>query len=278
MNQTISSRLYNKPKIYFTAVGFSLVLLFGFIDSLIDYRVSFSIFYVLPVVLVTWYAGIKIGILFSILSSAMWFSAAILSHYQHAPLAIVIWNSIVRLGFFIIISSILHYLKSERENARMDYLTRISNRRHFEEMLANEIQRSNRYNHPLSLVYMDIDNFKAINDNLGHRAGDKVLTAISSVINGNIRSSDTIARLGGDEFAILLVETDEREAGKFIKKLQYELLLAMDSYTFPVTFSFGIAVFYSFTMSIREMMHVADACMYHSKKAGKNKISIKTVR
>ncbi|HOT47354.1 MAG TPA: diguanylate cyclase [Spirochaetota bacterium] len=278
MNQIIDSTVLNNQKIHFTVIGFVLVLLFGFIDSLIDYRVSFSIFYVLPVVLVTWYTGIRIGILFSILSSAMWFAASLISHNQQAPLPIIAWNTVVRLGFFIIISSVLHYFKSERENARMDYLTRIANRRHFEEMLSNEIQRSNRYNHPLSIIYMDVDNFKTINDNLGHRAGDKVLTAISTIINSHIRSSDAIARLGGDEFAILLVETDEQEAGKFIKKVQYELLLAMESYTFPVTFSFGIATFYSFTKNIREMMHIADSCMYHSKKSGKNRISLQVVR
>jgi diguanylate cyclase (GGDEF)-like protein len=278
INQNIFIKITAKPKIYFTAIGFILVLLFGFIDSLIDYRVSFSIFYVLPVVLVTWHAGIKIGILFSVLSSAMWFVAAVISHKHQIPFAIVAWNSIVRLGFFIIISSVLHYFKVERENAQIDFLTGISNRRHFEEMLSIEIQRSDRYNHPLTIVYMDMDNFKAINDNLGHRAGDNFLTTISSIVNSTIRSTDFIARLGGDEFAILLVETNEDEAKKFIKKIQYELLLSMETHTFPVTFSFGIVTFYSFTRNISEMMHIADTCMYHSKKAGKNKISLKVVR
>jgi len=278
MNQTINSRRFNKPKIHFTAMGFVLVLLFGFIDSLIDYRISFSIFYVLPVILVTWYAGIKIGILFSILASVMWFIAAILSHKHEIPFTIVAWNSIVRLGFFIIISSVLHYFKVEREKARIDFLTRISNRRHFEEILTDEIQRSDRYNHPLTIVYMDVDNFKAINDNLGHRAGDKILTTISSIITSNIRSTDFIARLGGDEFAFLLVETSENQAKIFIKKVQHELLMSMEAHAFPVTFSFGIVTFYAFTMNTGEMMHMADTCMYHSKKAGKNRISLKVVR
>ncbi|MBP7736484.1 MAG: diguanylate cyclase [Spirochaetes bacterium] len=278
INKNIRSKIFDKPNFFITAIGFILVLLLGFIDSLIDIRISFSIFYVLPVVLVTWYAGIKIGILFSILSSVMWFIAAIFSHKHEIPFTIVAWNSIVRLGFFIIISSVLHYFKVEREKARIDFLTRISNRRHFEEVLTNEIQRSDRYNHPLTIVYMDVDNFKAINDNLGHRAGDKILTTISSIINSNIRSTDFIARLGGDEFAFLLVETNENEAKNFIKKVQHELLMSMEAHAFPVTFSFGIVTFYTFTRNIREMMHIADTCMYHSKKAGKNRISLKVAR
>jgi trehalose 6-phosphate synthase/phosphatase len=116
---------------------------------------------------------------------------------------------------------------------------------------------------------MGVDNFKAINDNLGHRAGDKILTTISSIITSNIRSTDFIARLGGDEFAFLLVETNENEAKIFIKKVQHELLMSMEAHAFPVTFSFGIVTFYAFTINTGEMMHMADTCMYHSKKAGK---------
>ena len=276
--QNIINKIFDEPKTYITVIGFILVLLLGFVDSAIDYRISFSIFYVLPVVLVTWYAGIKIGILFSILGSAMWFIAAMLSHKHQVPFTIVAWNSIVRLGFFIIISTVLHFFKVERENARIDFLTKLFNRRRFEEILSNEIQRSDRYGHPLTIVYMDVDNFKTINDNLGHRAGDKILTTISSVVSKNIRSTDFIARLGGDEFAFLLVETNENEARNFIKKVQYELLLAMGGRTFTVTFSFGVVTFYHFNKNIREMMHIADTCMYHSKKAGKNKISLKVVR
>ncbi len=271
-------KIFKKPKICFTAIGFLLAILIGFIDSLIDYRVSFSIFYVLPVVLVTWYAGIKIGILLSILCSVMWFVAAIFSHNHQVPLAIVVWNSIVRLGFFIIISSVLHYFKSERENARMDYLTGIPNRRHFEEILSSEIHRSSRYDHPLTVVYMDVDNFKSINDTFGHRAGDKVLTAISSTLGSYIRTSDEIARLGGDEFAILLVETDEHDARKFISKVQNKLLSKMESLSLPTTFSFGIVTCYSCIKNTREIMHIADTSMYHSKKSGKNRISLKVIK
>ena len=162
--------------------------------------------------------------------------------------------------------------------ALTDQLTDLYNRRGFFTLATREVKRAERSKKGLLLFFADLDGLKDINDRLGHEEGDHALIAAAKILTRTFRVSDIISRIGGDEFAILLVETDEREAGKFIKKLQYELLLAMDSYTFPVTFSFGIAVFYSFTMSIREMMHVADACMYHSKKAGKNKISIKTVR
>ncbi len=103
------------------------------------------------------------------------------------------------------------------------------------------------------------------------------MITMNQIIDSNIRSSNAIARLGGDEFAVLLVETDVQEAVAFIKKVQYELLLAMESHTFPVTFSFGIATLYSFAKNIREMMNIADSCMY-SKNSGKNKISLLVVR
>ena len=278
INQNSIITVFNKAKAHATAIGFALVLFFGLIDSQIDYRVSFSIFYVLPVVIVTWYAGIKTGLVFSILASTMWFLASVLSHEHQTPVTIVAWNTIVRLGFFIIISSVLHYFKMERENARIDFLTKTPNRRHFEEILLAEIQRSDRYNHPLTIVYMDVDNFKSINDNFGHQAGDKALITISSIINRNIRSTDVAARLGGDEFALLLIETGEHEAKIFTEKLFYELDMAMKSRNLPATFSFGITTFYSFTKNIGEMLRIADSCMYRSKKEGKNMINVQVVR
>jgi diguanylate cyclase (GGDEF)-like protein len=278
MNQSINTISSYKSKIYIILLGSGLVLLLGALDSLIDYRVSFSIFYVLPVVLVTWYAGFMIGIIFSILSTCMWFFAATVSRNHQIPLAILSWNSVVRLGFFIIISSVLHYFKSERENARIDFLTRISNRRHFEETLLLETERSARYKHPLTVVYMDIDNFKMINDNLGHHEGDKLLVTVSSVMKNAMRSSDLISRIGGDEFAFILIETDEQQAKRIINKIKLELLRAMESKTWPVAFSFGVVTFHRFPKTTREMLKIADDCMYNAKQAGKNTIKMKVVK
>ncbi len=254
------------------------MILMGSIDLLIDYRISFSIFYVLPVVLVTWHAGFKSGILFSILSTFFWLFAAVVSKYHQIPLAILFWNSTVRFGFFIIIVMVLHYFKSERENARVDFLTKIPNRRYFEESLMLEIQRSRRYNHPMTMAYMDVDDFKLVNDTIGHQEGDKLLKTVSRVIRDSMRASDMIARLGGDEFAMVFVETGQKQARAIVNKLKDALLLAMQGNMWPVTFSFGVVTFYNIPDTPREMMRIADGCMYDAKKSGKNKIITRTVK
>jgi len=277
MKLNIIKFFLNKSKTSIIISGFIMVLLLGFIDSLIDYRVSFSIFYVIPVVLVTWYAGFRIGIIFSILSSIVWFFATITSHDNRMPISIMSWNSTVRLGFFIIISSILHYFKSERENARIDFLTNIPNRREFDKQLLLETQRSVRYKHPLTLIYMDIDNFKTINDTHGHHEGDNLLKTVSDIIKNSMRSTDVIARLGGDEFAFILIGIDELQAEKKINKIKITLLHAMESKAWPVSFSFGVVTFHNFTKTVREMLHIADECMYKAKQDGKNRIIIKVV-
>jgi diguanylate cyclase (GGDEF)-like protein len=119
---------------------------------------------------------------------------------------------------------------------------------------------------------MDVDNFKSVNDTLGHQTGDNLLKIVSSIIKENIRSTDIVARLGGDEFVIILVETNENPALEIIQKVQKELLSAMEYKLYPVTFSFGIVTFKKFPKTAREMLKLADDCMYKAKKEGKNKI------
>ncbi len=218
------------------------------------------------------------GILFSILSSMMWLAAEVISRKHQLPMPILFWNSGVRLGFFIIITLVLHYFKSERENARLDFLTKIPNRRQFEEVLQMEFQRGARYSHPLTIIYMDIDNFKVINDSLGHHEGDSLLVEASSVIKRSIRSTDFVSRLGGDEFSLILIETDDQQARSIVNKLRTDLLHAMEKKSWPVTFSFGVVSFHKYPKTVREMIRLADTCMYNAKRGGKNIIKMKVVR
>jgi diguanylate cyclase (GGDEF)-like protein len=277
MKFNIYEFLLNKSKATSILIGFILVIILGFVDLTIDYRVSFSIFYVLPIILMTWNTGFRTGTVFSFLSSCFWFIAAFLSYNSQFPILILIWNSIVRFGFFIIISYTIYIFKDERKNARHDFLTKIPNRRYFSELFQTEIQRSIRYGHPLTIAYMDIDNFKTVNDVLGHQTGDNLLKIVSSVIKKNIRSTDIVARLGGDEFAIILLETTENPALEIIQKVQKELLNAMEDKAYPVTFSFGLVTFKKFPKSAREMLKIADDCMYKAKKEGKNTIKRRVV-
>ena len=111
-------------------------------------------------------------------------------------------------------------LESEKNLSRVDFLTGIPNRRMFHQALTLEGKRSRRYGRPITLIYIDVDNFKHLNDHYGHATGDELLKMIGTTLETTVRSTDMAARLGGDEFAVLLPETDEPSAGVIVAKLQ----------------------------------------------------------
>jgi diguanylate cyclase (GGDEF)-like protein/PAS domain S-box-containing protein len=165
-------------------------------------------------------------------------------------------------------------LERERELARTDVLTRLSNRRAFYEAAENERQRSLRHGHPLTLAYVDVDNFKKVNDTLGHATGDELLVTVADGLRQHLRASDTVGRLGGDEFAILLPETTAQGAESVVRKLSEVLLQEMKSRHWPVSFSIGVATFLHNPPSLDEMIRSADELMYTVKRDGKNKIAV----
>jgi len=269
--------ILNNSKTTSIVAGLIIIILLGFIDLRIDYRLNLSIFYILPIILVTWSAGYKIGLIFSFICSCFWFLESYFSYFLQYPTPIIMWNLTVRLVFFIIIVLIIHFFKNERRNARYDFLTKIPNRRYFDELLYTEMQRSMRYKHPMTIVYMDVDDFKIVNDKHGHQTGDNLLRIVASVIKRNIRSTDVAARLGGDEFGIILIETNKKAALEITQKLKEKLIRSMEEAVFPVTFSFGVVTFKKFPSTPREILKLADDCMYRAKKEGKNKIRQKVV-
>ena len=165
-------------------------------------------------------------------------------------------------------------LQREKELARTDVLTGLANRRAFYEALQVERSRAARYRRPITLACVDLDNFKRVNDTLGHSVGDELLARVADVLRQTLRLTDTIGRLGGDEFALLLPETDAPSAEALLEKLRVVLRRAMEARKWPVTFSVGAATFLENPPSIEHMIQTADELMYAVKKSGKNRISV----
>ena len=163
-------------------------------------------------------------------------------------------------------------LESEKSLSRVDFLTGIPNRRMFHQTLSMEGKRSRRYLRPLTLVYIDVDNFKQINDLRGHAVGDDLLKLVGTVLESTVRSTDTAARLGGDEFAVLLPETDDVAAAVIVAKVQDNLQTAIRPRGWPVTFSFGVVTFPIALDSTEEMIKRADEFMYEAKRNGKSAV------
>jgi len=157
----------------------------------------------------------------------------------------------------------------------MDGLTQVQNRRYFDEQLDREFSRSRRYERVLSLVMLDIDRFKHINDSHGHLAGDAVLKQLASTVKVKIRHEDVFARYGGEEFGIILPEIDLKGARLFAEKVRR--LVEQQRFTFekhhiPVTVSLGVALLASEHRAAADLVQAADEKLYEAKATGRNRV------
>jgi diguanylate cyclase (GGDEF)-like protein len=162
-----------------------------------------------------------------------------------------------------------------------DSLTGLYNSRHFFEQLNKEIKRSDRYLHPISLIFIDIDNFKDVNDTYGHIVGDKILALIAKRIKACLRSNDSAYRFAGDEFTIILPETTAGEAkivaDRILAKLTDESFLINEKEISGITPSIGIAE-YQINEGHQQFVHRADVTMYEAKQGGGNGVIIATAQ
>jgi diguanylate cyclase (GGDEF)-like protein len=262
--------------LFWILAGFVFVVFIGVVDILTGSELAFSVFYLIPIVLVTWFSGRNPGLIISAASAFIWFIADDLAGQSYSQPLIRYWNTVVRLGFFVLVTLLLPALKAlEREKslARTDYLTGVPNRRHFFELAQTELDRSQRYEHPITVAYIDLDNFKSVNDQWGHRTGDKLLCAVVDRARSQLRSTDIIARLGGDEFVILLPETDQAAAKIAIPKIQNTLTDEMRLNGWPVTFSIGVLTCLETQIPMDDLIKKTDSLMYSVKKNGKNAIA-----
>jgi diguanylate cyclase (GGDEF)-like protein len=165
------------------------------------------------------------------------------------------------------------YLDSCEEAAFTDHLTGLANRRRFERQLRREVARGSRYGHPLCLLLLDVDNFKSVNDEHGHEAGDEALRSVANVIQTGTRGIDTGARIGGDELAVLLPETDFEHGLEVAERLRAAVAgLRLDA-AGGVTASFGLAEFPSCARDERELFAAADHALYEAKRRGRNRVA-----
>ena len=159
-----------------------------------------------------------------------------------------------------------------------DDLTRLYNSRYLHQMLRRETKRSMRSGRPLSLLFVDLDGFKQVNDNYGHLAGSKALGEAAAVIRGCARESDVVARFGGDEFSVILPETGTAGAAAVAARIRERLssfqFLAADGLSVHLTASIGVATLPDVATSTEELLRAADKAMYRVKAVGKDGIYI----
>ena len=273
---------FNKHStILLTIFCFIFASAIGVIRYLTGPELALSLFYLFPVGLATWYGGRWVGVFIALMSALSWLAADIMMLDSFSNFLIPYINETFRLVVFLIVTYIVFKLKNTLENhkelAGTDPLTSVANRRAFFDLANQELNKARRNQTSISVLYMDIDNFKHINDHFGHHIGDRLLRSVAKTIKNNIRAIDVIARFGGDEFGILLAETGAGPAALVARKLKEKLMELVQHNEWPITFSTGVVTFEIIPASVDEMIDAADAQMYLAKQNGKNRTRYKVI-
>ncbi|MGL5873293.1 MAG: GGDEF domain-containing protein [Xenococcaceae cyanobacterium] len=263
----------NLPKSSLIVISLFLIIAIAMFDYYDRTLICLSIFYIIPVTIATWFISSNFGYLCSFVSAISWFLNE-LNCLNNNQLISSFENSIILFGCLTIFTYILFELKTsykqEQKLARFDGLTGAINRQFFIETLETERLRSLRYGFTFTLAYLDIDNFKILNDTLGHQYGDRVLKLITETVFLQIRRTDVFARLGGDEFALLLPQTDSQAANIILKRVREQLLQEFKLQSLPIGVSIGALTFLTIPHTVEAAIEKTDLIMYQVKKNGKN--------
>ena len=242
------------------------------VNLLTPSTVRLGILYLVPILLATWYQGVWWGIAF--LAASMLLRIPVELGQQ--PDATVL-SSLVNQGSFAAVAGIamaafrsIRRTQTQLEDLVIhDPLTRVLNARAFSDRLGQELRRNRRYGRPLSLLYLDLDDFKIVNDSHGHQTGDAVLRLVAEAIRGAVRQADIVGRMGGDEFAVLMPETASDVAEAATERLAKSLRAAFQGNP-SVTASIGIVSCTDSAVTPDDVLHKADRAMYEAKSKGKD--------
>ena len=252
-------------------IAFTLLLYLT--ETRVTGDIRIGLFYLVPVLVATWYEGALWGGL--CVAATVILRMALEVAQAGSPLALAALHQ----SSFVVVAGISmfgfrHMRRTQDELEQMashDHLTGALNAGAFTRRLTRELQRNRRYRRPAALLYLDLDNFKQLNDAHGHLTGDAVLRLTADALRRALREVDVVGRLGGDEFAVLMPETDGELAAAASRRLSEGIRHAFDG-TPPITASIGIVSFVDTTVSSQELLRRADQAMYSAKKAGKDRV------
>jgi diguanylate cyclase (GGDEF)-like protein len=274
--RTIDNFLEARPHWQINLCGLTLISLFGILDHFTGFELSFSVFYLIPIVLTAWYVGRQAALVMSLISALTWFAADYTSGHSYSQAWMPFWNATARLVFFFVITYLTGEIKLrlqvERQSARTDLLTGVKNSLAFKEEADLLFKTAKRYRYPVTVGFIDLDDFKSVNDKQGHAEGDRALKAVGATLSLSARESDIVARLGGDEFAMVLSHTDISGARTFFDRLHGRLLWAMREGSWPIGFSIGVAVLTDGVPNYSEALKSADTLMYRVKNGSRNNV------
>ncbi len=256
--------------------GVLVTLGIGWVDYITGSELRIYPLYFLPLTIGAWQRATGPSVALACATALTWLVSNWLAGMTYSRPWMWAFNTGTQLAefaaFAVLIARLSGALAHERLLARTDSLTGLLNTRQFREEIAEELDRVQRVKSPFTLVFLDLDNFKWVNDNLGHKAGDQLLADVAAALERATRRTDRVARLGGDEFALLLSTTDRAQAEAQLRRLTAELRAVFARTPgMPVSASIGAAVFANGGGSVDAILQRADDLMYRAKRAGKDR-------
>jgi len=258
-----------------------LILIFTeiILITYLDYKVtglyySLGVLYCLPIIQAAHVSAIRalrrsdsrIPVLIGVLSALAWSVAEAAVVWPLFPIGALALNIFTRAITFTVLVRVMAKLFKEREYSRKDALTGLANRMEFIERFEIERLRSERSGEPYSVLFIDIDQFKILNDALGHHTGDEALKALSGIFGENSRKLDTVSRIGGDEFVLLFPSTDEKTCQALIDRIALASEKKFRGQGWPISLSIGCVTEAGTKKSIEAILREADEKMYSVKK------------
>ncbi len=271
------SFLERQPASLVFSGSLAALLAIGIADFLTPGQVSLAVFDVVPLLVAILRLGRRAGVPLATVSAFSWFASEVFHRAAHGLPSLVLWDLASRLAFFGVIAELAYQLREALEHARhegrTDPLTGLLNRRAFYERAEVALARFRAGAEPLAVVYVDIDDFKTVNDTLGHDAGDTLLRALGHALRSSARNGDVVARLGGDEFAVLLPSTCSADALAVSCKLEALIAETLAGTGVSAGASVGVSFASDGTANVDALLHAADAAMFHAKRVRKENVA-----
>lgn len=266
-----------------------MVVAIGWIDWFTGPDIGLSLLYLVPVAFAGWYGGVAAAIFVGLAAGSAWLTADVALRHSDTAIAISVWNAFTRYIIYVSQGVLFALVHRDREKlrklaaresslARTDLGTRLPNARAFMELLEAELEEARERGEAVCVAYLDLDNFKEVNDRYGHAAGDEVLQNVATAIQRSIRGHDVAARLGGDEFGVLLRGVDPliaQTVGERISARIREIGTKYAGATLGATL--GVAFFQSLPETASALLQAADGAMYAGKSSGKGRVVVQNL-
>ena len=274
------TRVPVRPYLIF-ATAVAGVAVTGLFDYVTGYEVRVFPIYFLPVALAAWKLSRRAALAIAALSTVAWGVANAMAGRAYGDPLVWPINLTTQFVAFatvgVLVAELQHRLRYERELSRVDALTGLANSRAFYERGEIFVALARRARRPITIAYLDLDNFKAINDDRGHHEGDRTLARTAAILRSTCRTTDLIARLGGDEFALLLPDTGADAAMIALGRVHAAIGGMMREHGHPCAVSIGAISYRCAPPTLEAAVHDADALMYRAKAGGKDRVVLERI-